>query len=346
MKIFVLSVLKYLGIFKISNFFFRNKLLILAYHGFELHNECEFSYSPLFTKKKTLDRRMAYLKKHNFSVLTLDQAISLQKDGQSFPQNSIVITIDDGWYSTLAIADEIFSKYAFPYTIYVSSYYSGKEIPVLNMVLRYMLWACKKDNIDIGLLNIPSLKGTYAFNTQADKKKMSDIVIKYFNCLHHTEQKHNFIEKVSEIFEIDYQMIKSLRFLDLLTLNEIEYLSDKGVDIQLHTHRHKMPFELIDGIENEIKDNQNCLSPYVKNSLNHFCYPSGVYNKNCGTILRKIGIDSATTCDNGFVSARTDPYYLPRFLDGESIPQIVFEAELYGVLEIFRQIRDFFGTKR
>jgi len=30
---------------------------------------------------------------------------------------------------------------------------------------------------------------------------------------------------------------------------------------------------------------------------------------------------------------------LPRFLDGENIPQIVFEAEVSGVLELLRQIK-------
>ena len=31
---------------------------------------------------------------------------------------------------------------------------------------------------------------------------------------------------------------------------------------------------------------------------------------------------------------------LPRFLDGENIPQIVFEAEVSGVLEIIRKVRN------
>jgi hypothetical protein len=52
-----------------------------------------------------------------------------------------------------------------------------------------------------------------------------------------------------------------------------------------------------------------------------------------------MGILSATTCESGFVTKKTNPYYLPRFLDGENIPKIIFEAEVCGVLDLLRKIK-------
>ncbi len=105
----------------------------------------------------------------------------------------------------------------------------------------------------------------------------------------------------------------------------------------LHTHRHTISFGNREGFENEINENKYSLEPYVKNKLEHFCYPSGQYNLECESVLKNAGIRSATTCEPGFITKKTNPYYLPRFLDGENIPQIIFEAEVCGVLEFLRK---------
>lgn len=339
MKTKIYILLKYVGFFKLSKFFFRDKLRIIAYHGFEINDETSVFSGPLFTKKSTLEQRMRYLKDHNFNVLNLSSALIILKKGTKLPNNSVVITVDDGWYSILSRADDIFSKFSYPYTIYVSSYYCKKEVPVLNVVLRYILLSCKEREIDLKLMDIPGLSGVYSFIGNNYKEEVSDILFKYFNKLETTENKLSFINKVAHIFEVDYSQIEAERYLSLLNMIEIKQLADKGVDIQLHTHRHRMPFDQNNGIEIEINDNKNCLINYVKNKLEHFCYPSGVYTQDCESLLKKIGITSATTCDNGFVTRKSNFYYLPRFLDGESVQQIEFEAEMCGVSEMFRRMR-------
>lgn len=115
---------------------------------------------------------------------------------------------------------------------------------------------------------------------------------------------------------------------------------EKNVDIQLHTHRHHLPLDDPSRFQNEVFENKDYLIGCAANAMNHFCYPSGVFDSNCADKLAAAGVVSATTCKTGFVSNESDRYYLPRFLDGENIPQIVFEAELSGVNEILRRIRN------
>ena len=339
MKNFIYVILKYIGIFKISKYLFRKKLLILTYHGFEIHDECSFCDNTLFIRAPMLDEKMKYLKDHNFNVISLNDAYNCLISDKVLPDNSIVITVDDGWYSTLSLADPIFEKYDFPYTIYVSTYYCIKETPILNIVLRYLIWAYKSDYFDSKQLNITAFSKTYSLKDTHKKSELEKDLFDYFNKLESHEQRHDFIKKLMNVADIDYDQIQSDRRFSTLTFAEVKMLSDKGVDIQLHTHRHCMPFEKENGVEKEINDNRDCLAPFVKNKLNHFCYPSGVYNHECEQILKKCDVLTATTCDNGFVTAKNNVYYWPRFLDGVSIPQIVFEAEVCGINEIFRKIR-------
>jgi peptidoglycan/xylan/chitin deacetylase (PgdA/CDA1 family) len=338
MKIFILYLLRSLGFFKLSKCWNRKKLLILAYHGVEINDESSFN-PHLFIKRPTFERRMEYLKKEKFNVLGLSKALhKLHTD--NLPRNTVVITFDDGWYSTMYHAADILSKNTYPYTIYVTSYYViHHEVPVLNVVLQYMLWSCSKHTINLDLLAMPELSGTYSILDTKEKNDLYEKLFKYFNSIETTNQKKEFVKKLSFLLEMDYKKIETGRNLGLLSFSELKNLSDQGVDIQLHTHRHSIPFDDIEKIKNEINENRLSLMPYVKNRLEHFCYPSGKHYPICELAFQTCGVSSATTSEPGLVTKQTNIYYLPRFLDGENIPQIVFEAELCGVLNLLRKIR-------
>jgi hypothetical protein len=55
--------------------------------------------------------------------------------------------------------------------------------------------------------------------------------------------------------------------------------------------------------------------------------------------LKACAVSSATTVEPGFVTKRSDPYALPRILDGESTTDLEFEAELCGFLELGRRLK-------
>ena len=337
MKLFILHLLRFLGVFTFSKFLTRNKLLILAYHGVEINDESSFN-PQLFIKPHTLEKRMAYLNKNGFNVLGLDEA--LQKlNADLLPPNSVVITFDDGWYSIMSHANQVFSKHAYPYTIYVTSYYVKKDVPVLNVVLSYILWACNKHTIKLDLLAIPGLNGSFFLSNTKEYLELQRMLLKYFCSLETNNQKIYFIKILSNLFEVDYSKIENERYLGLLSFSEIKELSHQGTDIQLHTHRHTIPFNDSDKFKDEIYENKYYLNSYVTNRLEHFCYPSGQHNPSCESVLKNTGILSATTSEPGFVTKNTNPYYLPRFLDGENIIQINFEAEVCGVLNLLRNIR-------
>jgi hypothetical protein len=61
--------------------------------------------------------------------------------------------------------------------------------------------------------------------------------------------------------------------------------------------------------------------------------------------LEAAGVESAVTCTPGFVSEHSPRYELGRFVDHDDVPQIVFEAEVAGVLEILRRLRAFLGIR-
>ena len=89
----------------------------------------------------------------------------------------------------------------------------------------------------------------------------------------------------------------------------------------------------------EIDINRKKLQPFVDSTLEHFCYPSGIYNTEMQDYLRKSEVVTGTLCDIGLVTSDSNMYELNRILDGQLISQLEFEGEVSGFLELVRQTR-------
>src|SRR5213075_1125043 len=115
--------------------------------------------------------------------------------------------------------------------------------------------------------------------------------------------------------KVDYEAVLDKRILHLLKPDEVKQLAANGVDVQLHTHRHRAPLarELF---MREIHDNRKSIAAMTGKSPTHFCYPSGNHHPLLAQWLREAGIESATTCDSGLASRESDSFFLPRLLDG------------------------------
>jgi peptidoglycan/xylan/chitin deacetylase (PgdA/CDA1 family) len=139
---------------------------------------------------------------------------------------------------------------------------------------------------------------------------------------------------------VDWCWLRSARLVTLMDRQQLADLRQYGIDVQLHTHRHRFPPADQTTAEKEIADNRGALTGLIGDRrFEHLCYPSGVYDRSQWNWLASAGIRSATTCEAGFNYTNTPAFGLRRFLDDSTISAITFEAELCGFLELFRRVR-------
>ncbi len=339
-KILFLFIGKFSGLFWVSRHITRNGLRILCYHNFSKSDAVHWR-PKLFTHPETLEKRMRYLKKNGFQIVPLDTAVK-QLRSSHLPSLPVAITIDDGWQRIRKYADPVFKKYRFPYTIYSYSEYSELESPVFNLVLQYMLWRTEKD-LDANQLKELGIK----YEGNCDQDQLTIQIQKYADSELNRLTRIALLKKLGNILDVDYSVIDASKRLSLLSSDEIKEMSSDGVDFQLHSHRHQWPLDEADASK-EIQDNRAFLEPLSSGKLAHFCYPSGFWKPEQFSFLEKAGIESAVTCETGLNYSDTHPYRLFRFLDGENISQLEFEAEMSGFLELLRKAKSIFisGHKR
>ena len=347
LKCTFLRVCAALGLFRLTSLLFARRLQILCYHGFQLADECRFR-PQLFISEDTFIGRLQHLVREGFVVLPLDEALTRMWNG-TLPHRSLAITIDDGFKSTLSVAAPLLLRFHLPATVYVTTYYMEKNVPVFRLGMQYLFWRAAARPLDQATLDLLA-----ALNSQlaATPGSRQGTVTPSYAALHHLawnliqkgetllceSERQSLLREVGRILA-DTICLDELQSLSIMSGEEVCLLGRQGFDIQLHTHRHRFPSHDRSVACQEIVQNQTRLEAITGRKARHFCYPSGIFASSQWAWLQELGIESATTCLSGLNTRRTPRYALRRFLDSEDISFVEFRAELAGFAELLRRVR-------
>jgi peptidoglycan/xylan/chitin deacetylase (PgdA/CDA1 family) len=75
--------------------------------------------------KASFEAQMKYLKQAGYRVISLAEMLRFMEFKEDIPPKAVVITIDDGWHSTLDVAIPILKEYGFPATLFVQTQFIG-----------------------------------------------------------------------------------------------------------------------------------------------------------------------------------------------------------------------------
>jgi len=337
-----LAVVKSLGGFALSRVLTRRGLRIVCYHGFSLADEHEWN-PGLFIRPTDFDRRLRFLARSPYHVLGLDDALArLERD--ELPPNPVVITIDDGFFSTYAEALPRLQRYRLPAVLYISTYYVEKGSPLFNLAVPYLFWKTHRSAFDLTPLGIPGI-GHVAWTTldAGARQAVVDAVVRHGQRMGHQADRDAMLDALGRALGADVRALGASRALSFVTPAEARALQDGGVDLELHTHRHRSPAAARAAVI-ELRDNDRVLRALGRQAR-HFCYPSGERDRWRSDWLADAGVVSAVTTESGLNFAGADRYALRRFLDSASLSQIEFEAELSGFCDGLRWLKTTLGPR-
>lgn len=321
------------GLFYLARWLTRRRLRILCYHGLALADEAAFR-APMFIEREQFARRLEALRRYGFRVLSLDEAVAALYSG-TLPNRAVVITADDGFYSFFHAAVPYLKSYGFPATVYLTTYYVQHGNPVFRLVVQYMFWKTSRRSI--------VLKGLAWCKDQSvdlsDRDQVNRIM---WGCINFGERqcteetRCSICEELGALLGTPYADIVEAKILNLMTPDEVRSLAAANIDVQLHTHRHTMPDDDEAAAKREIEENRVAIQQLVAAEAHHFCYPSGLWHQRQWKWLEAMNVESSTTCIPGLNSRATPRQALRRFVDGEHVHQLEFEAYLTGFASLLR----------
>lgn len=336
LKYVFFRVSKAVGLLYLSRHFTRRGLRILCYHAFSNGDEVLFR-PKLFMRCSSFEARLRMLKTGGYPVLTFDAAFAGLENGK-LPDRATVITIDDGFAGVYSCAVEFLSRFSYPATIYVTTYYCVKQNPVFRLLIQYVFWKTKRTGLCLPAIS-GSFSGDFSLVDPGEKYRVMWEIIRWGEEKCDEEQRTALARRVAELLQVDVDSTYHRRIMSVMNYDEIRSAASRGMDIQLHTHRHRFPADNPAEALRELEENRCVLQPLAGKCLQDFCYPSGEWSHHHWPILQAAGVRSATTCQPGLNYPGTPKFALRRFLDSEDIAPLEFEVEISGYGEMLRKIR-------
>jgi len=247
----------------------------------------------------------------------------------------VALTFDDGMFDFQARALPLLKQFGFPATVYLTTFYSEYQKPIFGLFCSYVLWRARKRMPHPDTRSIIGRQSAWDLSTDAGRRRahreIMDFTVQERYAL---PERISLAERLTGLLGDDYAALRAKRILTVMTPEEAAQIAREGVDVQLHTHRHRTPTDHALFLR-EITDNRLRIDPLRAGVARHFCYPSGVYHSEFLPWLREAGVQTATTCDPGLASSKTEPLLLPRLVDTSNLSALDVEGWLTGMSAFF-----------
>jgi peptidoglycan/xylan/chitin deacetylase (PgdA/CDA1 family) len=316
----------------------RRRLLILCYHGVSMRDEHEWN-PRLYMAPAALETRLRVLRDTGCAVLPLEAAVEQLYAG-TLPPRAVALTFDDGYVDFCEQAWPLLKKYDMPATVYLTTLQCGMNQPIFRLVVPYMLWQARQRTVDLSGL-ADARDAVFDLRTDRARGRAFDAILATMEARQlRIDEKPRFAAAIAERLGVDYPGIAGARMLTIMVPHEVRRLAAAGVAFELHTHTHRTPDDET-RFDEEISRNRIAIESMTGTPARHFCYPSGRYRPEFLPWLQEQRVVTATTCDPGLASDRSNPLLLPRFVDVSAVTPIEFEGWVTGASSFVSRHRSY-----
>jgi len=260
---------------------------ILMYHRF---SECA---QAGFVHREVFEKQITYLK-NNFNVVSLGALVTEYRKGKTFPANTIVITIDDGYQDFYEIAFPVLQKHNVSATFFVTTRFIDGDFWLWPDSVRYMLE--HSDAIDLSTMP-GGLEYKSAKLTKNDKQLLWDMIVMYLLTISENDKK---------VWLIAFAKLQKVKLPDepaesyrAVSWSQVRKLDDNGIEIGVHTQSHPSLGKLeVNQIKPEVIGSVKIIEKQIGHRPKSFCFPNGQpddYTEVVKKSVEKAGCQSAVT---------------------------------------------------
>jgi peptidoglycan/xylan/chitin deacetylase (PgdA/CDA1 family) len=261
----------------------RNRLRVLMYHRFH--------------DREAIARQCAHIR-DRYTPVSLKQVADWLLGGLPWPQNALVVTVDDGYRDFYQVAWPVFREYGIPATVYL----------VTDFVDRYeWLWL---DRVRWMYRHSPALQG--GEDERLRRARAAGEAAKRMP----NQDRLAWLERLPEELGVRPPEQVPSEY-EPMSWDEVREASEAGIEFGAHTRSHPILAMLAGERElaAEIAGAKRRIEAQLGRSVDHFCYPNGSLNDftaEAVQVVRDAGFRTATTTVPGLVVPGDDGLRLRR----------------------------------
>lgn len=327
------STCDFLGLTEYYRRRYRYKITILMYHGVVKTALKPFCWTQIPELK--IEFQLKHLKNH-YTILKLSDVMYRIQKSLPLPDNTAVITFDDGYKNNLTIAYPLLRRFQIPATIFlVTQCISERQL-------------CWPDTLYLGIKNTEQksldlrnhgLK-LYTLRSNREKGIAEQEIIEYLKSISYLK-KDSILNEIMKLLRIQVNL-KGTPF-ELLTWEEIMKMNgDDLIEFGAHTANHNILSQMDDmKMEEEINESCGAIEKHLGRKCLVFAYPNGRekdFNSKAKYILKAKEIMCGLSTIPGLNRYNEDRFELRRVSVGSDISNARFKCLVSGLLFRFKNL--------
>jgi len=298
------------GIPGLLNFYNRNRLLVLAYHGIFDGPEKTGLYPSTFIHLDNLVRQLRYIKK-NYRIISPAELTAALEKKATLPPYAALITFDDGYESFGRLAFPVLRSLDIKAIVFIATEYVEQNVPFWFDLAWYVMMHAERNTVE-QLSSAMQLTSVHTERSQA-----AGLILRKIKEMK-KENRDRIIEQMTQTASKDpgnrSQIMKSFYSM---TPRDVRELTSSGITFGGHTHSHtiltSIPFP---EAENELILNKQKIEDMTCSSCDFFAYPNGGkldFHDRHKVLLKKIGYKCAFSLTGERAAIQSDVMDIPRF---------------------------------
>jgi peptidoglycan/xylan/chitin deacetylase (PgdA/CDA1 family) len=290
----------------------RNKLTILLYHGVadSPSNGIE-NFSQKHIPVEDFEAQIRFLNE-NCNILSMDDVVSIKKQGAAWPERAVAVTFDDGFKNNYTVAAPVLRGFRCPATFYICAGMINTDLMFWVDIIEDCINRSLKKEIKMVLE-----KPTMLPMTNRNDRIEAVTRIKKFCKTSSSAIKNRVISDLINATDIKPSSnassnYKMMSWQDVKELNCSTLFSFGG-----HTLYHDiMAARAIEDLVVDIDATLKLINFNLKQTTTHFAYPEGQYNHYSGEVINALierGISCCPSAVDG-INTNEDLFNLKRIM--------------------------------
>jgi peptidoglycan/xylan/chitin deacetylase (PgdA/CDA1 family) len=305
---------------------------ILTYHGFTARPSFEgvIDHQRMRLHVNAFRAHVEHLVRH-YRVLALSDLVSLQREGRSAPEHTVVVTFDDGYRSCYTLAHPVLKEFGVPATLFVATDFVFEKRPLWHDRVEYAVHATRATVLD---LDVGGAIARYPCGTVADKLASLRVLYRHLKRVDQS-LRDAAIDELERRAGAKLELSSDCPDVYLpVEISELEDMVSQGlVDVGSHTQTHAILSRCGgDRLRREVVQSKEVIQRALARRCDLFCYPNGTkedFDERSRAILVESGFLCALTTVPGKNGADFDPMELRRI--GAPADQAEFNIAVSGL---------------